>query len=310
LTSLGRGVLTMIQKAIGSVLALGLASPAGVAMAADTSVERIEASSSWTLEGSEERCSLLRNFGSGDDQVQLQIDSFGRADKFTVTLVGRPVPRPMNLRDELRYGFDADAAQRQRVGSTHGRSGQASWVKFDTNFRPGPPVVDESDRPISEGFARSAEASQPDTAFEQQVRSLSVQFDRNSHIELALGSMAQPLAALRACLGELHQHWGLDPAQQQTVSRFPIPDPSAVRAIMADYPDVMQSQGMNAYIPVRVMVGADGQPGACAAQIPDVEGDFVSAICRAMTSRFTPAVDVTGKTMPSFFQVHVLYSMN
>lgn len=300
----------MVRTAMGIMLALGFASPEGGALAADTSPAQIEPTSFWTLEGSEERCSLLRNFGSGNDQVQLQIDSFGRADQFTVTLVGRPVPRPMNLREHLRYGFDADAAPRQRVPSTHGRSGQASWVKFDTGFRPDHSVVDGSDRSIEGGFARSAEAFPPDTDFEGRVRSLSVRFDRNSHVDLALGNMAQPLGALRACLGELHQHWGLDPAEQKTVSRFPIPDPSTVRAVMADYPDVMESQGMNAYIPVRVMVGADGQPGACAAQIPDVEGDFTSAICGAMTRRFTPAVDVSGRAIPSFFQVHVLYSMN
>lgn len=93
---------------------LALAWSGVAANAADPQPSVIEPSSSWTLEGSEERCGLLRDFGSGDRQVQLQIDSCGSYDSLRVTLVGGLVLRSMSLRGELRYGFDVFSPNRAR----------------------------------------------------------------------------------------------------------------------------------------------------------------------------------------------------
>lgn len=286
-------------------VSLALAWPANAAHA-----QTLEPSSPWTLEGSEERCSLLRNFGSGENQVQLQIDSFGRLDKVLVTLVGEPVPRAMTVRGEVRYGFDADTAPRASLPTTQGVNNGLEFAQFEPTFRPydGPP--DTANRVTAERFASAAQVEAPDPEFESRIRILKIDFGRGSDFELAIGNMAQPLAVLRECLAELHNHWGLDPAQQKLLARYPVPSIGAVRGIMANYPEVMASEGVNAYIPVRVMVDATGTPSGCHAQLPGVESDFVTKICGGLNRGFEPALDQAGNALASFYQVHVLYTMD
>ena len=79
---------------------------------------------------------------------------------------------------------------------------------------------------------------------------------------------------------------------------------------MANYPEIMASEAVNAYIPVRVMVDAGGQPSHCGPQLPNVEGDFTTEICGGLMKRFEPALDRAGNPVASFYQVHVLYTMD
>lgn len=298
--------MTRVRLSCGPAIALSLL--ASEAMAAD---RPIEPSSPWTLEGNEERCSLLRNFGTADERVQLQIDSFGRADSLLVTLVGEPVPRAMSVRGRLLYRFDADPAPRKAVSTTQGRNGAFDYVQFTPEFRPDDGAPDANDLPVDQRLSVAARVKAFDPEFEGRIRTLDVKFGRGPGVELAVGNMAQPLRALRDCLAKLHAHWGLDPVQQRELARYPAPSADAVGEIMANYPDIMASNGVNAYIPVRVMVDSNGQPGECAPQLPDVEGDFTGEICGAFKSaRFEPALDQSGNPVSSFYQVHVLYTLD
>ena len=90
-----------MRRRIG-VLGAILVCVAGTPAAADTLAEptNLEPTTPWQLDYGDERCSLGQQYGSGDESLVLQIDSYGSWRNFRVTLAGRGVPasaRPAGL---------------------------------------------------------------------------------------------------------------------------------------------------------------------------------------------------------------------
>ena len=76
----------------------------------------------------------------------------------------------------------------------------------------------------------------PEAKFEEGLDSLSLRFGRLPPIQLNLGNMAKPLAAMRTCVDALVKSWGGDPDVQNSLSRGAVPAKQTVRKVQADYP--------------------------------------------------------------------------
>jgi hypothetical protein len=112
--------------------------------------------------------------------------------------------------------------------------------------------------------------------------------------------MATPLNAMRTCVDGLRKSWGIDPTVQKALSRPPEPSPLDLEKLNRDYTTVMRKHGLNAYTPVRLMVGPDGTATACVMQIAGVDDTLKATFCNNLR-HFQPALDAAGKPVPSVY---------
>ena len=287
---------------------MGLLASAPVLAAREEKV--LEPSSAWTLDYGDEWCSLIRTFGTGDDALTLQIDSYGSPTDFRILLAGKPVPRVSGPTGKIRFGFPFESVERDRVSSLHGKVGKLPSLSFGIAFAPYEPDPDERELSLAETLRLGAEPDQPSPEFERQVRSLTIEFTPRDRVQLNLGGMTAPLAAVRECLDDLKAHWGLDPVQEGTLSRRPSPDPSSVKRLQQTYPTMMAMEGQSALVPVRIMVDAAGLATHCVVQRSLVETAFQDAVCDRLAQRFAPAVDKDGQPVASVYWVTVIFQIS
>jgi hypothetical protein len=261
-----------------------------------------EPSSNWVLDYADERCSLSRTFGTGEQAVQLRIDSFGSWRDYRFLVTGRPVPRAARSFGEVRLRFNSDSDDR-KVDVLNGTVSGASAVSFNAAFAPSEPLPGG----LSPQRARVLRAiSKPvDPAFEKGVTSLSMRFANSRTVELALGEMDKPLEAMRACVDDLYKSWGLDPAVQKNLSRTAIIDTSTIRAVQEKFPP---SRLRTAYVPIRLMVDSRGKVTGCVDQAAIAPEEFMQAACTGLEAgNFAPALDAAGNPVASVYHTSVIY---
>lgn len=267
-------------------------------------------SSAWVLDYAEERCRLIRFFGTEPGRVTLQIDSFGRHNDFRFTISGPPVPSTREAIGELRYRLTPDEIPRDEVTTLEGTVGDSSATSFSLDFGPAFDSGQFEDMTPDEIAAFFRQRLSLFAPFREKIESIEVVFGTSESVKLKLGRMAAPLGALGDCIDDLQRHWGFDPDQLRSLSRQPVAKPSTVRRMQRRYPVNMVAGGKSAYVPVRVMVDVDGSASDCVVQLDSVEEAFEEAVCDGLAREFEPALDAQGNPVASVFQTDVIYRLN
>lgn len=281
-------------------VALTLLLPAAARGAGEPIV--LEPTSGWVLDYAAERCTLVRLFGTGRDEMRLRIDSFGSWTGFRFTVVGDRVPGSYGPQGALKVRFTPDTEDRD-TGSLRGKSGDDNAAAFTAAIVPIDLATSDDPIPSVERFL----ADPMVVDFERQTDSLLLKFSWRTQIMLKVGRMSAPLKALRACVDDLYGSWGLDPAIQKTLSQAVRPTEQTVRNVQRHYPTSMLANGINAYVPVRMKVEADGRASGCVVQSYVVSDDFKRAVCEGLSGRFEPALDSSGHPIDSSYQTSVFY---
>lgn len=291
-----------IPGTIAAAICLALPAAAG----AEEPPSPSKPSTPWVLDYAEERCSLNRTFGEGDDWIGLRLDNFGSWRDYRVLVIGKAVPKSRRPTLEFTYRLTPDAEHRggSAIGGT---ANELPAVSFSISFAPHDPSVDPSKMSIEESLTLAAAPKPPHPEFDKLVNSIELQFGNGKTIELALGSMAKPLEAMRTCVENLQTRWGLDAATQKDLSRRAVARPGTVRRVQRSYPTTMVATGTSAYVPVRIMVDAQGRSTACVVQLEGVEGVFKDAVCDGLAKGFEPALDRAGTPVASIYQTSVVY---
>jgi hypothetical protein len=111
-------------------------------------------------------------------------------------------------------------------------------------------------------------------------------------------------------MDNLQSSWGLDPAQQNALTRLTVPKPSTVRRVQRRYPSSMVVSGTNAFVPVRVMVDAAGKATQCVVQSAGIDEAFRDAVCDGLAKGYEPARDAGGNPVASVFSTSVIYMLD
>lgn len=281
---------------LGFGIALAIAHPA---IALDGfQPKQLEPTSDWVLDYGEEYCGLVRNFGEGEDALTLQIADWGDFGGYHITIRGEGVPRPSNAVSEVGFRVNS-SLEMETVTGFPGIDGESANISFGLAV-------------VKAGVRREREALWP----EEQLWPWPVEteFERaadNWHIDyldmeyaLHTGSMNAPLEALRACRKDLYASWGLDAEAQFNLSAIALPEGNVVRDIVRKYRSSAQgsSNGVfGVFIPVRVIVGLDGQAESCTIQVQSVDPHFGEAICSELMRSYLPARDSAGNPVRSVY---------
>jgi hypothetical protein len=289
-----------LATAIGLLVAPLAATPAGAQASGQPLL--MNPTSDWSVDYAEDSCALRRAFGSGEDSAVLELRQVGPGESYELT-IGSDTLSPARGTPRIRYGADEDwfephAAFALAADSWHG-------VRFGDSLRP------VALKPTSEAAPPwpDAERDARETAVNQLT--LAGSFERD--LTLKLGRMHAPMEAMRTCTRELVTRWGLDPTVQDTLSRpvIPIRQLDWARRTMEAYPIEMIRQNKSARLPIRLMVGADGQPTSCVASKGVADPAFETAACAGAMryARFDPAIDANGQPVASYFITTVVYQL-
>ena len=292
--------MTLTPMLVPAIAATLSASSVG----AQTPAEPLEMtpSSSWVADYAEDSCALLRDFQAGDDKVTLQLRQFGPGEDFEVSVVSRTLSRTSQaprVRFEPDEGF-FDPSQPDFIdeGDLHGAFYTDSLRPTALKPLPGP----FPDWPEAERQAR-----------ERSITGLSITRSFERDLVLRTGRMDQAMSAMRACLDDLLTSWGIDPAQQRTLSRRPEPVDLMrwARRVQSSYPSDMLRLGQSGRVRIRLVVGVDGTPTSCIAHEGSANLSFNEHAC-ALTmryARFEPALDADGAPIASLYETTITYDV-
>lgn len=254
----------------------------------------LEPSSKWHVVYDDDNCRLARVFGEGEAKVFLSFDQTSPLSKLRPTIFGPPV-KPL-------------------IGSTTGISaafGESEKLVPVGRALPGTTGSDKQPSLILNPLDLLNRTSDGDTI--DLPLPTSEQLDAIKHFKLArggrmlvlhMGPMSKALAALSTCTADLVKSWGLDPAQQATLSQRPKPTESpGVWIRSADYPTSALRGGKSASIAFRLTIDATGKPSSCKIQKATDSPEFIKHTCDLLMrrARFSPALDSQGAPVPSYY---------
>ncbi len=276
----------------------------------------LQPGSDWQIDYGEDICSLARTFGEGDDRVALIFARADPGDMFRMTVAGKPLQNHVSGRPVV--SFTPDGTVREVSGQA-GVLGNFGPALFQSGMTLLPVAGVEAQFGKSARFDRTRYLERTDilshdldSGDEGRIVRLEISGQRLRTVTLVLGSMRDPMKALRACVSELVTHWGIDVAAHRKLSRgvAPVRDPSTWIG-PDDYPSDLLSMDAQGFVGFRLMVGKDGKPTSCHVQSSTNQADFDAISCRLLMrrARFTPALDSEGNPIESYWASSVIFSI-
>jgi hypothetical protein len=246
----------------------------------------------WEINYDTDACHIFGRFGQGKDETILGITRYEPGNGFDMGLIGKPLQsRDPQTAIELGYGDLSPAWE-------NGMAGQAG----KTNL---PMLTVTSQRLDGWHWSKKQETPPAVTpAQEAAVRAITFRLKGGKRYRLETGSMAKPMEAMRACLADLMVSWGFDPAVQASLSRPLTPLSNPVMWFRTnDFPINAAMLGHNGLVQVRMDVDADGKMAGCHVLRRTNPDEFADLTCEilAKRARFSPALDVNGKPVKSFY---------
>lgn len=243
-------------------------------------------------------------FGTADHPLTLEFRRFGPGDGFQLAIDGADL---------------SSLVSRKRVTVEYGDL----YVDKDSSFQDGTSKRDGQDS-VPAIFLSSALFQTPNTGpivvpsrndvtpvMEAAVTQVRLVWGRN-RVVINTGSLGKPFAAMRSCTDALLKAWGLDPAVQNTLTRWaqPVNLPAMVHSIQAVYPGSMASQGKQGRVNFRAIVNAQGVVTRCDTLRSYNDPAFDKLACNVVRrTKFEPALDKDGKPADSFYNQTVVYSI-
>ncbi len=286
----------------------GLVIPA-VTFAANEPEEMLP-SSPWTIEYDDQSCALIRKFGTGNDEIFLELREIAPGDNFRVTVAGNRLLGPRRARVPRIY-FDPDDDFTKlddfyRVDFPSGMDGVRFWYSL-RRIAEYKAILDAQAKLRGRDGQEDLFAwpEQLRRAREAEVTHFVIIGALRHDVRLAIGPMDLPMEAMRTCVDELLNHWGIDVEAHKYLSRKvePVGSPGDWLS-PSDYPRKMLYRGYVATIRFRLTVSETGEPVDCNVTEATTPELFAEVTCNALISRakFKPALDAHGKPIRSYFQ--------
>ena len=264
-------------------------------------------SSNWQLDYGEDKCTLARAFGEGDDVTYLVISMYAPDDDANITVMRKE--RPNDAPDyRVQFGPDTDLTiieYPMRANFNEDLKG----VLFTLSFRPYEDAkrireLNESERDPEVPYRSANWDEAARNAREKAITEFRIERAFDDDLVLATGSMGKPLQAIRTCVDELIGHWGLDAEVQRNLSRraYPIESPEKWMT-PADYPGNMLRAGYQGVVNFRLIVDPSGKPTRCIIQETSRPTDFADLSCKILMkkAKLAPALDKDGNPVTSFW---------
>jgi len=282
--------------------ALALALP----QAASAAAVDLAPAGPWHIDYSRDSCNLMRTFGTGDNAVILRMEWFSPGPQFDLTLTAQSLDDNWPFED-VSFRFLPEQRSPTKRKALTGVAVAPDGTKH--------PLLSLGTTDLLGHAIGDLRVHWTDPSAKQVAatdRLVYWEWSRPS-TELHLGSMTDPMAAAAACTTDLVKHWGLDPAQQASLSRLAQPIGATHDWITPrDYPVKQVNEGRNGIVHARLMIDATGKVTACNVQEVVKQEGYADKTCAALlrSAKFQPALDAKGTAVASYFILTVRYVMS
>lgn len=262
----------------------------------------LEPSSPWNVDYGAEKCRLARLFGEGEDKTLLFMDQWGPDEKFGLAVAGASFQGFVSRRKTQISLFDGQPPYETEpfMGEVEGFGPAVIHTTF--SLESGTQYVPKPDN-IQYGLP------QIETAIAAQARYVTFTQGRRT-IRLNAGPLANAFRVLNQCSQQRLNEWGLDLEQHLAMRQMPVwkNEKLIARRIASIYPRQALRAGESAILRMRVLVDEQGQVSDCRLYESTIAKVLDSPACENMKSaEFDPALDSTGKPMPSYYQTVIIY---
>jgi TonB family protein len=274
----------------GLLAMVGTAGLVGTSAAAADPIVPLAPVSKWQMDYAPAECRLLRTFGEGKDKVTLQLSRLDVEDALELSLAAERMPATDNY-----VPASVSTSTVEKVPKMYARGAAAT--------RETPGIIRFG------GDMGLVAALRADTVANQPTR-LSVNLPHRYRVQLDLGPMKGPIAALDTCMNDLITSWGLDPNEQRQRKSAPVPTSAPMTWFRPDdYPSDLSRRGSDGTVVVRLVIAADGSIKTCSVAKSGGDKAFEDLSCRlAMArARFRPAVGASGQPITSSWIVRIFW---
>lgn len=259
-------------------------------------------SSRWEIDYSKDNCALRRSFADGADQVNLEMRSFLSADSFEVIVASKRISR---THGQVRTRFDPDSVFYEPRDVEFLEAPGIKAVRFGDSIRP-------YDLKKEKGRQREWPDNQRDER-ERAITDFTIEGASSQTLQLQVGSMAKPMAALRNCLDDLLKQFGVDPVTQRSLSQKakPVDQMAWARRTQQYLPAEIVRAGGGGFALLRLIVDLNGEVTACSPLRSAGAPEFPKYACDTALKYFhyEPAMDAHGKPVSSAIMIKSSYQI-
>jgi len=274
---------------IWAVLALLIQSTvaAVVAEGKEDNSSWLEPTSAWQVDYADADCKLLRQFGSGDERVVLELRRSLAFDNDIWSLYGTGIPTytyPVNLNLTLEPQHLNRQVEAQPYRLVDHPEKILKWVDIDRSL--GSQMRDDQTLRIGHG--------------------------NRIDVGLRLPGMAKAIQALAKCHDDLFSHWGMTSEYRQKIKVKPEPANNAGRwATNDDYPSADRAYKNEGTTTFLLSVSSDGKTTECRIVGSSGFASLDERTCELMRKRavFHPARDAAGKPVESYYVNRVRWQL-
>jgi TonB family protein len=302
--------------ATAAIASLGLSSPA------HAEPIKLKPSSDWQLREYDDKCRMIRTFGSGEDELTLWIDKGGPGPGVNLTLIGRAVRNPYG--PFVRVGFAPGEPVERNFITANSSKGRPVLGLF--GVQPVSLLIDEMDganasREKGEEQVNFAEAELTNLASEETLKQ---RYSAVTALELAGGvidpitleldgvlPMVQELGKCSVALAERLARSGSGDGGKGT----PVKSKDEViwaQKLQQNYPSHLLQAHQQGTVAVRLTVNKDGKPTFCEVTHYSGPASFNDSACLQLLrhAQFTPATDAAGNPVAGFYSTRITYRLN
>ena len=269
-------------------------------------------SSAWQLNMAETNCRIGRFFGEGEKPTVFYLEQWNPS-KHADWLVAGPALDTFRIKRDMNFAFGpgGDRSEFEVMKATLGDIGTAmsssSTIVPNDGLGSGVEGSDVSDEP--RGFPTL------DSAGAKRINTFTLSQEGRPDLNLFLGDMEAPLAAMNACMKNLVESWGFDAAEQATVQTPPVilNLPKVAGKVQQFYPQKALVKGGQANFMLRLTVSETGKMEDCFLVNQTLADDFdmKKHPCEAFRqfAEFEPARDAAGEPIKSYYVTRIAYRM-
>jgi TonB family protein len=261
----------------------------------------LEPTTPWNLDYAQDKCRLIRTFGSGDSEVVLHMEQSGEGPYYNLALFGALAQKSAGDVMQIAFLPNERPSERSFIGGTLKDSELPFVIMHGINLAP---VA----RNARQGKYEVVEIG-PDR--ERAIASLALSKGLRQPLQLHIGSMEAPLNAMRTCVADLIRTLNLDAEGLSQIVEGPKPknQEQLARFIQERYPARMAQNGEGGTVAVQLTVNDQGRATTCQIAASDRPAVFDDYVCFGLLrmAEFEPAVGPDGKPRFSFWYIRVTY---
>lgn len=258
----------------------------------------------WNLDYAEDKCRLIRKFGSGETEVELHIEQSGPGPFYNLALFGQPARKSVSDVMQIAFGPNEGASERSYLGGKMQADETPFIIMHGIHLAPVGRRADQGEFEVAEIGADR----------ERAITSLALSRGLQRPLQLEIGSMEAPLIAMRTCVADLVQSLKLDKVglSEIVVGPKPANEQQLTRFIQERYPTEQLRNQQGGTVAVQLTVNDKGKATACQIAASDRPAVFDDYVCFGLmrVAEFEPAIGPDGKPRFSFWRTRVTYKIN